>query len=591
MKKVLAPLLAMALGFGVLPLTSQPATAAVSFPAGGLDFTNPFEEDILEASAVGDFYIYENINGAGAPENEIYAKLTILGLTNSVAPNPNLTNEVILDSALLDDFYTFIDDGVPETEEPSPRVINVRYSTNNGSTWTEGASFTVGFESWFEYLNVFDDEARFAEYLRLQAWLRLSLGATPVDPEDVQVEIQVEYETEGTETWPSPTTWDPVGFSAIDYPEPNKLDVADQFSGNVTRDRWIRASFDNGAEDPIEVRIEYKIEFFDSLDQPVTFNTLSVNAYDIDAGQYVEFQDVQSYSLTDNTIIDSVEEVGGLSTHLKFTSADDMYAATDPEDDEVHSYGEARVQVNFANVSVIYLSMGTPGSGASQQFDFSGGVAWDTLTGPLGSAPAPTVITELESGGSNSRPVVSVIDVNPTNITVDREIITIFGANLSTVTSVYIGGIKVKIFSQSGNRLQVRAPKGLSGAVDLELKSAHNDVLMKAKIKYGEVAASERKAVLIVGGFDHNSRKLTKKMKAKINRWLERNSDLSTLTCTGFTSLPRRTTDVALSTNRGITACNFSKKQRVELLTSVSQGIEDPKPGSNIRRVRLVLTQ
>ena len=182
------------------------------------------------------------------------------------------------------------------------------------------------------------------------------------------------------------------------------------------------------------------------------------------------------------------------------------------------------------------------------------------------------------------------VDVNPTNITVDNEIITIFGANLNTVTAVYIGGIKVKIFSQSGNRLQVKAPKGLSGAVDLELKSALNDVLIRAKIKYGEVAASERKAVLIVGGFDHNSRKLTKKMKAKISRWLDRNSDLSTLTCTGFTSLPRRTKDVTLSTNRGITACNFSKRERSELETSVSQGIEDPRPGSNVRRVRLVLT-
>ena len=191
---------------------------------------------------------------------------------------------------------------------------------------------------------------------------------------------------------------------------------------------------------------------------------------------------------------------------------------------------------------------------------------------------------------TESQPVVSVIKVNPTKVTLDKEIITIFGANLHTVNAIYIGGVRVPIFTQSGNRLQFKAPAGLTGLVDLELKSALNDVLLAKELNFGSVVAGTRTATLIVGGFDHNSRKLTKKMKAKINKWLDKNSDLSTLTCTGFTSLPRRTTDVELSSNRGITACNFSLKQRSELDTSISQGIEDPRPGSNVRRVRLVLT-
>ena len=199
--------------------------------------------------------------------------------------------------------------------------------------------------------------------------------------------------------------------------------------------------------------------------------------------------------------------------------------------------------------------------------------------------------TSSSPGAPAPSPVTSAIDVNPTNITVDNEIITILGANLNTVTDVYIGGVRVPIFTQSGNRLQVRAPKGLSGLVDLELKSTLNDVLMTRKLNFGGVAAAgTKKRTLVVGGFAHNSRKLTARMQERIDRWLERNSDLGTLTCTGFTSLPRRTTDVTLSTNRGKTACNFSKRQRAELETSVSQGIEDPRPGSNVRRVRLVLT-
>lgn len=187
--------------------------------------------------------------------------------------------------------------------------------------------------------------------------------------------------------------------------------------------------------------------------------------------------------------------------------------------------------------------------------------------------------------------MMSVIDVNPTNITVDNEIITILGANLHTATEVYIGGIKVPIFTKSGNRLQIRAPKGLTGLVDLEIKSSLNDVLLTKELNFGGVAseAADRKT-LVVKGFAPNSRKLSARMKAKIDRWLDRNSDLSTLTCIGFSSLPRSTADVALSTNRGLAACKFSKRQRPELETSISQGVEDPRPGSNVRRVRLVLT-
>jgi hypothetical protein len=592
MKKALATLLAATLGLGTLTLASQPAHATVSFPAGGLSFANPAEADILSAAAVGDFFIYENVNGALTAEAEIYAKLSVIGLTNSVAPNPVFTNSVELEAGFLDPFYSAMSDGDDMTADPDPETIRVRYSKDNGATWTNGLSLT-NLLSFYEFIEL-SEEDRLAENIRFAEWTTISLGSAPALPEDVRVEIQVDFETEGTETWPTPTTGASVNFDPIDYPEPGKLNVADRQSDDSTTDRWIRSSFLNELDDPNEARVEYKIEFFDAQDQPVVFTTLSINAYDIDAAQYVEFEDVQSYSLTQNTIIESVQQINGSTSHLRFRSMDGVYASTDPdpEEGEVHSYGEARVQVNFANVSVIYLSMGAPGSGASQQFDISAGPTWETMTGTLGPAPAPTVITEIDgAGGSSTLPVVSVVEVNPTNITVDNEIITILGANLNTVTEVYIGGIKVKIFSKSGNTLQIRAPKGLSGLVDLELKSSLNDVLMTKKLNFGGTAAvGTRKATLIVGGFAPNSRKLTSRMQARIDRWLERNSDLGTLTCTGFTSLPRRTTDVTLSTNRGLTACNFSKRQRSELETSVSQGIEDPRPGSNVRRVRLVLT-
>ena len=166
-----------------------------------------------------------------------------------------------------------------------------------------------------------------------------------------------------------------------------------------------------------------------------------------------------------------------------------------------------------------------------------------------------------------------------------------FGSYFGGVTEVYVGGVKVEILSKTENRVNIRMPRGLTGALDVELKSPLGSLLLPKHFTIGKLpAAGTRKATIIVGGFDHNSRKLTARMKARIDRWLDRNSDLSTLTCTGFTSLPRRTTDVELSTNRGTTACAYAKSQRPEVTSSVSQGVEDPRPGSNVRRVRLVLT-
>jgi hypothetical protein len=215
------------------------------------------------------------------------------------------------------------------------------------------------------------------------------------------------------------------------------------------------------------------------------------------------------------------------------------------------------------------------------QFDLNGvTITFSTNSGGGGvqtpqSSPAP------------QKQHVSTLNQNPA----PGETVAMFGSYFGGVTEVFVGGIKAEIISKTDNRVNIRMPQGLTGALDVELKSPLGSLLLPKHFTIGKLpAAATSKKTLVVGGFAPNSRKLTARMQARIDRWLERNSEMTTLTCTGFTSLPRRTTDVELSTNRGKTACNFSKRQRAELETSVSQGIEDPRPGSNVRRVRLVLT-
>jgi hypothetical protein len=293
------------------------------------------------------------------------------------------------------------------------------------------------------------------------------------------------------------------------------------------------------------------------------------------AAEVMSMNEAQVASVLAQTNVSRVD--GGTHPSANYRGNPKKVAAASPDE-------------NFA-----YLNLFISGGQSIDRIVLSGnGFEFDnvvTATSEFAPTASMVFITSQQGSWPTPSPVMAAIDVNPTNITVDNEIISILGANLNTVTDVFIGGISVPIFTQTGNRLQVRAPKGLSGFVDLELKSSLNDVLLPKKLNFGGTAtAGTRKATLVVGGFAPNSRKLTARMQARIDRWLERNSDLGTLTCTGFTSLPRRTTDVTLSTNRGKTACNFSKRQRADLETSVSQGIEDPRPGSNVRRVKLVLT-
>jgi hypothetical protein len=334
----------------------------------------------------------------------------------------------------------------------------------------------------------------------------------------------------------------------------------------------------------------FTIDFLSAADNsvPVTITGLKLNAYDIDNLQYIEATNVGSYQRTDDTIVRTVQNLG--SGVIRFLS--DNKDADDDGSEDFHSYGEARVQINFVDLSTLSLRMASPSGYAVQDFDFSAGVTWRTNAGPI---PEPTTLVEppaAPSASSGSTPAPQKQHVSTLNTTpAPGQEVAMFGSYFGGVTEVYVGGVKVEILSKTENRVNIRMPRGLTGALDVELKSPLGSLLLPKHFTIGKLpAAGTRKATIIVGGFDHNSRKLTARMKARIDRWLDRNSDLSTLTCTGFTSLPRRTTDVELSTNRGTTACAYAKSQRPEVTSSVSQGVEDPRPGSNVRRVRLVLT-
>lgn len=211
--------------------------------------------------------------------------------------------------------------------------------------------------------------------------------------------------------------------------------------------------------------------------------------------------------------------------------------------------------------------------------------------GPASNMVSGTVASGRSGGeGSTYSPKLTHLSTLPVAPRTNTARVSMFGTYFDTVTEVLVGGKKVEIIRKGRNELVLKLPGGLSGFVDVQIKSTIGALSLPRHFNFGGRANANR-AELIVGGFGHNSRVLTPSMRQGIERWLARHPDLKTVTCTGFTSLPRRTTDVALSTNRGRTACDFAKSKRPDLVPSVTQGVEDPRLGSNVRRVRLVLTK
>lgn len=260
-------------------------------------------------------------------------------------------------------------------------------------------------------------------------------------------------------------------------------------------------------------------------------------------------------------------------------------------------YTETTNRVLINDVYTIKLARGAfTTSGVGSSYVVNSYVMGYDLDGSNFGIPGQSPTFEVVPAGTreqqirdSARRVVSVSHVNPTTVSTRRQIITIDGTNLDTVTEILIDGIKSKVVAQKSNQLRVRAPRGPIGVVDLELKSPVNDVFLAKKLNYGSPPFSKREEGVIIRDFILDSSELSPIMERKIKIWLSRFPELRTLQCTGFTSLPRLASDVVLSTKRGRVACNFAKLQRPELKTEVSQGIEDPRPGSNIRRVRLVL--
>ena len=189
------------------------------------------------------------------------------------------------------------------------------------------------------------------------------------------------------------------------------------------------------------------------------------------------------------------------------------------------------------------------------------------------------------SGGDSMGP--TVLTVNPKKITLSGEIVTVFGAVLSGVTQITVGGLNAEIIAAKPNSITFVTPKGLNGLQTLELTFASTKITLEDALNF--LVSAKSKTKTIVSGFAPNSVKLTRTMKREIREFVRSNPDLTTVVCKGYTSAPATIFDSALARKRGNVVCDYVKKKFPAIKVEVREGQHTNAPGSNVRRVRLIM--
>lgn len=213
----------------------------------------------------------------------------------------------------------------------------------------------------------------------------------------------------------------------------------------------------------------------------------------------------------------------------------------------------------------------------------------EVRTAPFDSGAYEFGTTLLGGGTTSSAPFMPVVlSVTPTKITIENEIVTLFGAGLENFTEVWVDGKKTEVTMVSPNRITFKAPVGLIGTYSITLRGGGFELVAPESLVYKSAAVANR-ARTVVPGFSANSTKLTRAMKKEIRKFVRANPGLSTVVCKGYTSLPVTPQDAALSRGRGQVTCDYIKTLNPDLKVVLRQGAHTNKPGLPIRRVQITL--
>jgi len=168
--------------------------------------------------------------------------------------------------------------------------------------------------------------------------------------------------------------------------------------------------------------------------------------------------------------------------------------------------------------------------------------------------------------------------------------VTIQSSNFSQTPVLRIGEVSLKHSDDGKGLLRFQLPQGLSGIHNLTLRTADGSYSFDGRIKVPNDCNAAAQLVTSVSGFSPGSAKLTQGMKQRIQRILAARPQLTSVSCTGFTSGPTRlSVDNSLALNRATAVCGYVKQISGGVIsTSLKTGV-DLRVSVDARRVELIL--
>jgi len=376
--------------------------------------------------------------------------------------------------------------------------------------------------------------------------------------------------------------------------------------------------------------VEYRIEFLKDLTSTpgsgtaVTLQNVVVNTYDIDKYQYVEFTNVNTFTLTPDTILTATPNIRSGVT--RFVETERIGTSSSDAD-----YMKSRVRVQFNDASEITVRLGQnvlagTESGASYELDFSAGDSWGAVatfdsndsSGVTSSQAAPSAAslspnsftrsgftfsgwnTQANGSGTSysdgqSYPFVSsvtlyaqwssttppapaaysgplpmklvpqIVDSGTTNAVV------LEGDRLQGITKAVVGGLEAEITTTSNEEVFLVLPSLEAGTYNVVYTSAQgnvthqNSLIVRQSTKPAVSDAAETaKPFYVAKRFSNylgDVGSVTGADEAAITKFISDNPGLTTVTCLGSTSgVPALTTDAALAKARAENACGVVER-------------------------------
>ena len=347
------------------------------------------------------------------------------------------------------------------------------------------------------------------------------------------------------------------------------LDKLDDASAVAGTNAFLQTELDLN-EQTGESFVELKIEFLTGLTTtadsgtPVTLTNLQLTVMDVDHYQYAQFQNVDSYTFADSSILIAQPLDSG---YTRFVETNGVGTSSSDAD-----YEKSRVSLKLGDISQMTFKLGQnvlSGSESAANFDldFSAGGAW---TLPQVEQAAPSVGVAPYSGPI-PKSYSSCVPSSGGKVTLR-------GSNLASVNSVEVLGNQVSFSVSSQAEMILDVPALQTGRYDVTYRSSSATIVHWNSLEVCDIESPTDNAGLSryyvvkrFSAYQGDDGTVVESDKLDIQSFIESNPGLERVTCLGSTSgVPALPTDAELAESRASNACAIVKDLLPEVATKTA---------------------